>query len=115
LVNERVNQLNPAVQEGVKSVATGLGAAGAWTGVKVLAGTAVPTVMSWTGVVVKGVGTLHGGVTATSQMIAAGTLGPSAVTVGALGVTGYLAYRGIRSFSQNNRPNDDKEKVKSKL
>jgi hypothetical protein len=98
LVEENIDEKTLEVMKEVsKSVSVGLTAAQGWMSVQAAAGAAVPAVMSLTGTVVKGVGTLHaaGGLSATLQAIAAGSLGPSAVVAGAAGVAGYWAYKGI--------------------
>ena len=81
------------------AAATGSGAvatAAGMCGLKAAAGAAVPTIMSTTGVVVPGVGTMHGGLTAATMYFAATPVGVPIVVAGAA-VSG-LVYAGYRGY-----------------
>jgi hypothetical protein len=77
-------------------------ASGGLLGLQALAAAALPTIMSSTGVVVAGVGTLHGPLTAVVASFAATSLiVPVSVvgaTVGTLGYIGYRAYKPACNF-----------------
>ena len=74
----------------VATTAGGAGALACAVGLKTAAAMALPTIMAKTGVVVAGVGTSHGAITATVASFAATPVGLPVVTIGALG--GLAAY-----------------------
>ena len=88
------------------SAATGGAAAfGATLGAKALAGAALPTIMSQTGVVISGVGTIHGGLTAAAASFAATPVGVPVVLTGAVGG---LVYRGFRKETGVDKESPEK-------
>ena len=68
------------------AVTGGAAATGGLIALKGVASASVPYLMSSLGTVVSGVGTFHGTTVACVQAFAAGTLGPSLATVGAVGM-----------------------------
>jgi hypothetical protein len=90
-----------AIKEVCKSVFAGLTTAFGWMAAKAGAGAIVPLVMSWTGTVVKGLGTLHkaGSLTAMLQAFSTGSLGPSIWAVVGVGVAAYWACKCILYFT----------------
>jgi len=92
-------------------VVAGITGAAVPTMVQTAIGAAVPYLMSATGVVVQGVGTVHaaGSATAIAQTIAMTTVGPVAVVgCGAVAVGGYLYSQTEQSETEQSETESDK-------